>query len=244
MYFLSFYEKHIVPRRIIPSWILYNDVLEAFCSIDIGYLIGGLWGKPHDFWCAPLTPFCTFMLISCKMIVAANKWLEKHLFLFDLMQARDALHWFLVWDLDTLSDCHVTTCFYWFLLPCIADFSFDMGSFVWKVGHELKMPIGSMILPTLHYSCFRGSNGQPMISKLHLFSSCGMSHLKNLRRHFMIYLFGGVAWATLRGHGIWAQDQQQPHTYHKWREKPFGWEDPISPCSTNTLYESGVEDIF
>ena len=85
LYFLSFYEQHIVPRRIIPSYILYNDVLEAICSIDIGYLTGGLWGKPHDFWCAPLTPLCTFMFIYCKMIVGENKWLEKHLFLFYLM---------------------------------------------------------------------------------------------------------------------------------------------------------------
>ena len=84
-YFLSFYEKHIVPRRIIHSCILYNDVLGAICSIEIGYLIGGLWGKPHDFWCAPLTPFCTFMFISCKMIVAGNKWLVKHLSFFILM---------------------------------------------------------------------------------------------------------------------------------------------------------------
>ena len=28
-YFLYFYEQNIVPRRIIPSYILYNDVLEA-----------------------------------------------------------------------------------------------------------------------------------------------------------------------------------------------------------------------
>ena len=60
----------------------------------------------------------------------------------------------------------------------------------------------------------------------------------------MVYLFGGVAWATLGGHEILAQDQQQPHTYHKWREKPLGWEDPVSPCSPNTLYEPGVEDLF
>ena len=60
----------------------------------------------------------------------------------------------------------------------------------------------------------------------------------------MAYLFRGVVWATLGGHEISAQDQQQSHTYHKWREKPLGWEDPISPCSPNTLYKSGVEDIF
>ena len=122
-----------------------------------------------------------------------------------------------------------------------------MGSLVGRVAQRVKLPIGSMILPTLHDSCFRGSNGQPMIFKLHLFSSCGRSHLKNLsfwRRHFMAYLFGGVAWATLGGHEISSQNQQQPHIYHKWREKPLGWEDPISPCSPNTLYEPGVEDLF
>ena len=60
----------------------------------------------------------------------------------------------------------------------------------------------------------------------------------------MVYLFDGVAWATLGGHGILAQDQKKPHTYHRWREKPLGWEDPISPCSPNTLHESEVEDLF
>ena len=79
LYLFSLYEEHIVRRRITPYFILYHDVLEAICSIEIGYLIGGLWGKPHDFWCAPLTPICTFMLLSCKMIVEANKWMEKHL---------------------------------------------------------------------------------------------------------------------------------------------------------------------
>ena len=57
-------------------------------------------------------------------------------------------------------------------------------------------------------------------------------------------LFGGVAWDILGGHEISAQDQQQPHTYHKLGEKPLGGEDPISPCSPNTLYEQGVEDFF
>ena len=90
-YLFTLYEQHVVPRRIIPSCILYDDVLEAICSIDIGYLISGLWGKPHDFWCAPLTPLCTFMFLSCKMIVVEKKWLGNHLLLFDLMQAKDAL---------------------------------------------------------------------------------------------------------------------------------------------------------
>ena len=60
----------------------------------------------------------------------------------------------------------------------------------------------------------------------------------------MADLFGGVAWATFGGHDISAQDRQQPHTYHKWREKPLGWEDPIYPCSPNRLYEPRVEDLF
>ena len=145
------------------------------------------------------------------MIVAAKKWLEKHLFLFDLMQAKDALRWFLVRDLDPLSGCHMTTCFYRFFLPCIVDISIFMGSFVWSIGNELKKPIGSMILPTFHDACFSFSNGQPMISKVHLSSSCGRSHLENLifwRRHFMVYFFDAVAWGTLGGHDISAQDQK------------------------------------
>ena len=85
LYFLSSYEQHIVPRRIISPCILYDNVLEAIFRIEIGYLIGGLWGEPHDFWCSPLIPLCTFMFTSCRMIVAAKKWLGEHLFLFDLM---------------------------------------------------------------------------------------------------------------------------------------------------------------
>ena len=69
LYFLSFYEQHIVPRRIIPSCILYHEVLGAIFNIDIGYFIGGLWGKPCNSWCAPLAPNYTFMFMTCKMIV-------------------------------------------------------------------------------------------------------------------------------------------------------------------------------
>ena len=32
--------------------------------------------------------------------------------------------------------------------------------------------------------------------------------------------------------------------YHKWREKPFGWKNPISPCNPNTLYRTRVDDSF
>ena len=60
----------------------------------------------------------------------------------------------------------------------------------------------------------------------------------------MVDLFGGVTWAILRGHDISAQDQKQPHTYHKWREKQLGWENLISPYIPNTLHEPGVEDFF
>ena len=92
LYPFIFYEKNFVPRRIIPSYILYYDVLEANCSIEVGYSIGGLWGKPHDSWCAPLAAHFTFMILSCRMIVEENKWLGGHLLFFFLRQARDALH--------------------------------------------------------------------------------------------------------------------------------------------------------
>ena len=91
LYFFSLFEQHDVSRRIISSCILYDVVLAATCSIDFGYLFGGLWGKPHDSWCEPLTPHCIFMFPSYEMTVVAKKWLGKHLLIFFLMQAKDAL---------------------------------------------------------------------------------------------------------------------------------------------------------
>ena len=60
----------------------------------------------------------------------------------------------------------------------------------------------------------------------------------------MAELFGEVTWAIIGIYVISAQDQKQPHTYHKWREKQLGWKNIISPCSPNTLHEPGVEDSF
>lgn len=73
LYSFIFYELHIVPRRVFPSFILYCDVLEAICSIYVSHSICGLWRMPHDFWCAPLAPSCTFMIPSCRMIVEEKK---------------------------------------------------------------------------------------------------------------------------------------------------------------------------
>ena len=80
----NFYEQHVVLRRVIPYYTLYYDVLEPKCSIDIGYPIGGFWGKPHDSWCAPFPPHFTFMILSYRTIVAEKKWMGKNLLLFDL----------------------------------------------------------------------------------------------------------------------------------------------------------------
>ena len=139
----------------------------------------GCGGKPHGFWCAPLAPNFVSMITYCRMHVVENKWLQRHLLHHILGQANDYLCRFHEWNNDPLSGCHVTTCFYWFMLPCFADFSLYMGRFVWKVGHEWKIPIGSMILPFFHEVCFRRNNGQPMIAKLHLFPSCGGSYLES-----------------------------------------------------------------
>ena len=127
--FFNLHEQNIVPRRVIPSCILYSNVLAAFCSIEIGYLIGGWWGKPHDSWCAPLTPYCNFMFWSYEMTVAANKWLVKHLLFLILKQAKDALRWFHEWNYDSLSGCHLETCSHCTLLPHIADMFMFSGSF-------------------------------------------------------------------------------------------------------------------
>ena len=92
LHFFTLYEQHIVPRRVIPSCILYDDVLAATCSIDFGYLLGGLWGKPHDSWCAPLAPYFNFIFSSYGIAMVEKKWLEKHLLFLILMQAKGALH--------------------------------------------------------------------------------------------------------------------------------------------------------
>ena len=127
LYSFTSCEQHIVPRRIIPSCILYYDVLEAICSIDVGHSSGGLWGMSHDSWCAPLAPNFTLKFPCCRMIVATNKWLEGHLLFFVLRQAGDALRWFHMWDYDPPPDCHMKTCFYLFLLPYIDDVLILMG---------------------------------------------------------------------------------------------------------------------
>ena len=79
------------------------------------------------------------------MIVEEKKWLEKNLLLFGLMQEKDALCWFHERNYDPLSGCHVTACFQLFC-PYIADVSMFMGSFVWRVGQEMEVPIGGIIL--------------------------------------------------------------------------------------------------
>jgi len=60
----------------------------------------------------------------------------------------------------------------------------------------------------------------------------------------MVELFDGAAWAILGGHIILAQGHKQHHTYHKWREKQFEWENINSPLSPNTLHRSRVEFLF
>ena len=79
LYSFNFYERHIVSRGIIPYFIFYCDVLEAIWNINVGHSIGGLWEMPHDSWCAPLAPNSTFMITSCRMIMAEKKWLKRHL---------------------------------------------------------------------------------------------------------------------------------------------------------------------
>ena len=139
------------------SSILYQGgyflVIEAICSIDVGNFICGLWGMPHDFWCAPLAPNVTFMISSCRMIVAEKKWLKIHLLPSILRQANDALRWFHAWN-------YISPPFsYKFMLPYVAGGMLFIGSTVLEEGNKLKIPIGSVILPTLHVVCFRRSNG-------------------------------------------------------------------------------------
>ena len=101
-----------------------------------------------------------------------------------------------------------------------------------------------MILPIVHVLYYRRHHGQTMIATLLLFSSCGKNYMENLKRHFMAEIIDGLAWAILGDHIISAQGHKQLHTYHKWREKQMKKRKSISPCSSNTLYEPGVEDIF
>ena len=91
------------------------------------------------------------------------------------------------------------------MLPYVVGGTLFRGSTVLKEGNKLKMPIGSVILPTFHVVCFKRNNGHPMIAKLHLFPSCGRIYLESLnfwRRHFMVYMFDGVAWVSLEDHYV------------------------------------------
>ena len=127
-----------------------------------------------------------------------------------------------MWNYDPPLGCHMETCFYFLLLPYIDDALIFMRSFVGRMAQDLEVPIGSMILPTLYVACFQRNNGKTMIVTLPLLSSCGRSHLENLsswERHFMDVLIDGVTWDIIGDHNMSAQDQKQPHTYHKWREK-------------------------
>ena len=89
-----------------------------------------------------------------------------------------------------------------------------------------------------------------MISTLHLMSSCGRSHLENLsswERHFMDDLVDRVTWVILGGRDISSQDQKQPHTYHKWREKQRVMDISVAHiqlCSPPSLQEPKVEEMF
>ena len=85
----------------------------------------------------------------------------------------DALNWFHAWDQIS------PPCSHKFMLPHVVDGTLFGGSIILKEENKLKIPIGSMILPTLHVVCFRRSNGQPMISKIRLFPSCGRSYLES-----------------------------------------------------------------
>ena len=118
-----------------------------------------------------------------------------------------------MWNYEPPPGFHISTCFHWFLLPYIDNVFMSMGSFAGRVAQELGVPIGSVILPTIHVSCFKRSNGKTIISTSHLFSSHGVSHLKNLgawRSHFMVELFDGVAWAILGAHVIQPKDKNNP----------------------------------
>ena len=112
-------------------------------------------GKPHGFWCAPLAPKYAFMITSCRMNVAVNKWLQRHLLLSILRQANDALCWFHVWNYIS------PPCSHKFMLPCLAGGTLFRGSIVLKEENKLKMPIGSMILPTLHVYVSGGAMASP-----------------------------------------------------------------------------------
>ena len=226
---------------ITSPYAPYYDVLVAHCSNGSGYFYDGLWGKPHNYWCAPLEPICTFMFSPYEMFVTEKKWLGKHLLFLVLMQAGGSLRWSHEWCSDPLSSCLMTTCSHYMLLPCVANGYTFIGSTTWRVLEVLGQPIASIILPIVHVLNCRRHHGKTMISTLQLFSSCGKNHLENLRGHLMAKFLDGEAWAILGGHTISSQEWIQPHMYHKWREKHLQNQKPNSPFSSNTLHKPGVE---
>ena len=132
-YFFSLFEQHEVSRGLVPSCILYEDVLAVICSSEIGQSYGGWWRRPHDFWDASLAPNCVFMFSSYEMIMEAKNWLEKHLFISILIQEGGALRWSNEKSSEPLSSFHLTTRFHCILLPCIVDVCTFTGSTTLRV---------------------------------------------------------------------------------------------------------------
>ena len=115
------------------------------------------------------------------------------------------------------------------MLPYFTNRTLSKGSIILKEENELKMPIGSMILPILHGVCSRRNNGQPMIAKASSLSFMWeelFGELNFWRRHFMVFMFDGVAWVSLKTISFQPYISSSPLCIMR-RERLIGWMCPL-----------------
>ena len=108
------------------------------------------------------------------MVWATSKWWEEHLPNLDLMQAGDALCWYLMWDYDPPPYAQISVCLYVLLFPYIDDvIVLFMGMYGGRMG-SICVPHGMETLYVPCDTCFRESIGSTMFVSYDFLTPCGM----------------------------------------------------------------------
>ena len=112
----------------------------------------------HD-GCFPKAPKISHAFSHSEMTCAASKWWGNHLPHLDLMQPRDALHWYHMWDYDPPPHAQISICLYVVFLPYLDDIvALFMGFYGGRMG-SLYVPHGMETLHVPYATCFRESIG-------------------------------------------------------------------------------------